>query len=109
MFAVGDNCSSRDAIIVTTLSTGASAVLRHRVAHAWKYVRASRTSVPSQRSRNTFFWAETVAGQGRYTVHDLCRLYVERWDIKTIYRELKAVAKIEPRLATGIHANPPAE
>ena len=29
------------------------------------------------------------------TARDLCRLYGERWGIETIYRELKAVAKIE--------------
>jgi hypothetical protein len=29
------------------------------------------------------------------TARDLCRLYGERWGIETIYRELKAVAKVE--------------
>jgi hypothetical protein len=29
------------------------------------------------------------------TARDLCRLYGQRWGIETIYREMKAVAKIE--------------
>ena len=47
-----------------------------------------------QKDRKTMVLITSVLDK-TLTARDLCRLYGERWGIETIYRELKAVAKIE--------------
>ena len=82
----------RDAVVPVEVGSGPT----RRIVHLRMILRTFDRGRPRkhQKNRKTMVLITSVLDK-TLTARDLCRLYGERWGIETIYRELKAVAKIE--------------
>ena len=80
-----------DAVVPVEVGSGPT----RRIVHLRMILRTVARGRPHKhQSRKTMVLVTSVLDK-TLTARDLCRLYGERWGIETIYREMKAVAKIE--------------
>ena len=81
----------RDAVVAVEVGAGPT----RRIVYMRMVLRTFDRGRPHKhQSRKTMVLVTSVLDK-TMTVRDLCRLYGDRWGIETIYREVKAVAKIE--------------
>ncbi len=81
----------RDAVVPVEVGTGQN----RRIVYLRMVLRAFDPGRPHKHQRRKIMVLITSVLDKTLTARDLCRLYGERWGIETIYREMKAVAKIE--------------
>ena len=81
----------RDAVVPVEVGEGPT----RRIVHLRMVLRTFDRGRPHKHQSRTTMVLVTSVLNKTLTVRDLCRLYGERWGIETIYREMKAVAKIE--------------
>lgn len=81
----------RDAIVPVEVGSGDS----RRIVSLRMVLRTFPRGRPHRHQRRETMVIITSVLNQTLSARDLCRLYGERWGIETIYREMKAVAKIE--------------
>ena len=80
-----------DAVVPVEVGTGPT----RRIVHLRMILRTFARGRPHKHQTRKIMVLVTSVLDKTLTARDLCRLYGERWGIETIYREMKAVAKIE--------------
>lgn len=81
----------RDDVVKVEVGTGPT----RRIVRLRMILRTFDRGRPNKHQRRKTMVIVTSMLDETLTARDLCRLYGERWGIETIYREMKAVAKIE--------------
>ena len=81
----------RDAVVPVEVGSGPT----RRIVYMRMILRTFDRGRPHKHQRRKTMVLVTSVLDKTLTARDLCRLYGERWGIETIYREMKAVAKIE--------------
>ena len=81
----------RDDIVSVEVGTGPT----RRIVRLRMILRTFNRGRPNKHQRRKTMVIVTSVLDKTLTARDLCRLYGKRWGIETLYREMKAVAKIE--------------